>query len=349
MRRAIRIFVGIVIIIVSLGVYFYPDAREWETQREVKQIMERFEEEFKTEQVKEASNHDVVNETTDNIESETVNADDSVKSYDTDSSEVQIKSFKELHQEMEAYNKRLVTEEQHIEDAWSYEQPPLTLKNMPNHDYTIGYIEIPDMKIKLPLLLGASMDNLSKGAAVLSETSMPIGGTDTNCVIAGHRGWKGSAYFQRIENLKQGSKVYVTNPWETMIYQVVKTKVVNPDDSDAILLQPGKDMVTLITCHPYVLGGGPYRYIVYCERVGTQNRETATNMKNPSIKKLEKETTENTESIVDEDSVQVPEEELKASNELLYWEECSRKYLPIGTIALSFLIIFIRGRKKKKH
>ena len=68
--------------------------RHWETQREVKQIMERFEEEFKTEQGKEASSHDVVNETTDNIESETVNADDSVKSYDTDSSEVQIKSFK---------------------------------------------------------------------------------------------------------------------------------------------------------------------------------------------------------------------------------------------------------------
>lgn len=304
------------IIIASLGVYFYPNIREWKTQQEVNQIMARFENDFKTDDS---------------------GKDDSDSSEDTNSSsDGEVKNFVELHKEMEEYNQRLITDGQHIEDAWSYEQPPLTLKNMPGKDYTIGYIEIPDMKVKLPLLLGASMDNLSKGAAVLSETSMPIGGTDTNCVIAGHRGWKGSAYFQRIENLKEGSEVYITNPWETMIYKVVSTKVVNPDDSDAILLQPGKDMVTLISCHPYVLGGGKYRYIVYCERAGTENREKATQMKNPSVKETK------------DDSVEVPEEELEASNELLKWEEYLRKYLPIGTIVLSVLIILVRSLKKKK-
>lgn len=304
------------IIIASLGVYFYPNIREWKTQQEVNQIMARFENNFKTDD----SNKD----------------DSDSREDENSSSDGEIKNFVELHKEMEEYNQRLITEGQHIEDAWSYEQPPLTLKNMPGKDYTIGYIEIPDMKVKLPLLLGASMDNLSKGAAVLSETSMPIGGTDTNCVIAGHRGWKGSAYFQRIENLKEGSEVYITNPWETMIYKVVSTKVVNPDDSDAILLQPGKDMVTLISCHPYVLGGGKYRYVVYCERAGTENREKATQMKNPSVKETK------------DDSVEVPEEELEASNELLKWEEYLRKYLPIATIGLSVLIILIRSLKKKK-
>ena len=304
------------IIIASLGVYFYPNIREWKTQQEVNQIMARFENNFKTDDS---------------------DKDDSDSSEDENSSsDGEVKNFVELHKEMEEYNQRLITEGQHIEDAWSYEQPPLTLKNMPGKDYTIGYIEIPDMKVKLPLLLGASMDNLSKGAAVLSETSMPIGGTDTNCVIAGHRGWKGSAYFQRIENLKEGSEVYITNPWETMIYKVVSTKVVNPDDSDAILLQPGKDMVTLISCHPYVLGGGKYRYVVYCERAGTENREKATQMKNPSVKETKDE------------SVKVPEEELEASNELLKWEEYLRKYLPIATIGLSVLIILIRSLIKKK-
>lgn len=304
------------IIIASLGVYFYPNIREWKTQQEVNQIMARFENNFKTDD----SNKD----------------DSDSREDENSSSDGEVKNFVELHKEMEAYNQRLITNGQHIEDAWSYEQPPLTLKNMPGKDYTIGYIEIPDMKVKLPLLLGASMDNLSKGAAVLSETSMPIGGTDTNCVIAGHRGWKGSAYFQRIENLKEGSEVYITNPWETMIYKVVSTKVVNPDDSDAILLQPGKDMVTLISCHPYVLGGGKYRYVVYCERAGTENREKATQMKNPSVKETK------------DDSVEVPEEELEASNELLKWEEYLRKYLPIATIGLSVLIILIRSLKKKK-
>ena len=244
MRKFIRIFLGVVIIIASLGVYFYPNMREWKTQQEVNQIMAQFENDFKTDDTDSAS---------------TEKTDDSSES----TSDGEIKNFVELHKEMEEYNQRLVTDGQHIVDAWSYEQPPLTLTNMPNKDYTIGYIEIPDMKVKLPLLLGASKDNLAKGAAVLSETSMPIGGTDTNCVIGAHRGWRGSAYFQRIENLKEGSKVYITNPWETMVYQVVSTKIVEPDDSNAILLQHGKDMVTLVTCHPYVLGGGKYRYIVY--------------------------------------------------------------------------------------
>lgn len=315
MRKFIRIFIGIVIIIASLGVYFYPNIREWKTQQEVNQIMARFENDFKTDDSDSASAE---------------KTDDSSES----TSDGEIKNFVELHKEMEEYNQRLVTDGQHIVDAWSYEQPPLKLTNMPNKDYTIGYIEIPDMKVKLPLLLGASKDNLAKGAAVLSETSMPIGGTDTNCVIGAHRGWRGSAYFQRIENLKEGSKVYITNPWETMVYQVVSTKVVEPDDSNAILLQPGKDMVTLVTCHPYVLGGGKYRYIVYCERVGTENREEATQMENPAVD--------------DTESVQLSDEEVNESNNLLKWEAYLRKYLPLGTAGLALLIIIIRRPKKKK-
>lgn len=315
MRKFIRIFLGVVIIIASLGVYFYPNMREWKTQQEVNQIMTQFENDFKTDDTDSTS----VEKTDDSSEG---------------TSDGEIKNFVELHKEMEEYNQRLVTDGQHIVDAWSYEQPPLTLTNMPNKDYTIGYIEIPDMKVKLPLLLGASKDNLAKGAAVLSETSMPIGGTDTNCVIGAHRGWRGSAYFQRIENLKEGSKVYITNPWETMVYQVVSTKIVEPDDSNAILLQPGKDMVTLVTCHPYVLGGGKYRYIVYCERVGTENREEATQMENPTID--------------DTDSVQLSDEEINESNNLLKWEAYLRKYLPLATAGLAFLIIIVRRPKKKK-
>lgn len=321
MRKFIRIFIGVVIIIASLGVYFYPDMREWQTQREVNQIMAQFENDFKAD---------------DTVQSEKKDEDASSNSTANSNANSEIRNFVELHQEMEAYNQRLVTDGQHITDAWSYEQPPLKLTNMPNKDYTIGYIEIPDMKVKLPLLLGASKDNLAKGAAVLSETSMPIGGTDTNCVIGAHRGWRGSAYFQRIENLREGSKVYITNPWETMVYKVVSMKVVEPDDSNAILLQPGKDMVTLVTCHPYVVGGGKYRYIVYCEREGTEDRAEATQMENPSI------------DDTDTDSVQLSSEEVNDSENLLKWEAYLRKYLPLATAGLALLIIVIRRPKKEK-
>ncbi len=337
-----------VIILASLGVFFYPNIREWKTQQEVEQIMVRFENDFKTDEPETEDSSTEKKDASKESENEQT-ADNSTESTDTSSDEHEITNFVELYQEMEDYNKRLATEGQNIEDAWSYEQPPLTLTHMPNHDYTIGYINIPDMKIRLPLFLGASMDNLSKGAAVMSETSMPIGGADTNCVIAGHRGWQGSAFFQRIEDLKIGSDIYITNPWETLIYRVTSTKVVDPNDSNAILLQPGKDMVTLLTCHPYVLGGGPYRYIVYCERVGTEDRDTSIKIENPSVEEPpaeeEQEVVADTTDTDDIGSVQISSEELEASENLLKWEKYLRVGLPAGTLILCLIIILARRRK----
>lgn len=319
MKRVLKILISTILILVGVGVFLYPNFREWNTNREVNQIVKQFEKDFKTDE----SQLDKKSET-----------ESSDKKDIKDSENEQPTKFTELYQELQDYNKNLVANGQQLTDAWSYQQAPISLDHMPSKDATIGYIDIPDMKVKLPLLLGASKDNLSKGAAVLSQTSMPIGGADTNCVIAAHRGWRGSAYFQRIENMKVGSKVYVTNPWETLVYEVTSTKVVNPDDVDVIKLQPGKDMVTLISCHPYVLGGGPYRYIVYCERVGTEEKKENVKMENPAID----------DSI--DDSVQIPQDELDASDKLLYWEQYLRIGLPVVTILLSILIIVVNRRKK---
>lgn len=319
MKRVLKILISTILILVGVGVFLYPNFREWNTNREVNQIVKQFEKDFKTDESQSDKKPD--SESSDTSES-------------SESSDSTPTKFTELYQELQDYNKNLVANGQQLTDAWSYQQAPISLDHMPSKDATIGYIDIPDMKVKLPLLLGASKDNLSKGAAVLSQTSMPIGGADTNCVIAAHRGWRGSAYFQRIENMKVGSKVYVTNPWETLVYEVTSTKVVNPDDVDVIKLQPGKDMVTLISCHPYVLGGGPYRYIVYCERVGTEEKRENVKMENPAID----------DSI--DDSVQIPQDELDASDKLLYWEQYLRIGLPVVTILLSILIIVVNRRKK---
>ena len=103
------------------------------------------------------------------------------------------------------------------------------------------------------------------GAAVLGGTSLPVGGQNTNCVIAGHRGWKHRAYFKRIEELEPGDEVLVTNPWQCLHYRVAYTEIILPTDSEKLEIQYGNDMITLLTCHPY-RSGGKYRYIVYCFR-----------------------------------------------------------------------------------
>src|SRR5699024_5835980 len=86
------------------------------------------------------------------------------------------KKKKALLQEAHTYNASIYAEKQEgFCDAWSYTQQPFDLKGL--KDGKFGYIKIPAMDVKLPLYIGASKENLSKGAAVLGQTSLPVGGT----------------------------------------------------------------------------------------------------------------------------------------------------------------------------
>jgi sortase A len=98
----------------------------------------------------------------------------------------------------------------------------------------------------------------------LSQTSIPLGGENTNSVIAGHRGWGGASYFRYITKLEVGDEVIITNLWETLTYEVVEIQIIMPNEVEKILIQPGRELVTLMTCHPYA-SGGRQRYLVICE------------------------------------------------------------------------------------
>lgn len=168
-----------------------------------------------------------------------------------------------LYQKGKLYNQKIFHNGQMgLVDAWSYETAPSTLQGIQG---VFGTIKIPKMKVNLPLYVGASEKNLIKGAAILGQTSLPMGGENTNCVIAGHRGYQGIPYFREIERLKTNDKVIVTNPWETLTYRVEQIKIIRPGEVEEIKIQSGKEMVTLLTCHPYRTHG-KYRYVVYCVR-----------------------------------------------------------------------------------
>ena len=120
-------------------------------------------------------------------------------------------------------------------------------------------------QLEMPIYLGATNSHLAAGAAQLSQTSIPIGGNNTNSVIAGHRGYSGASYFRYVPDLKIGDKVIITNLWEELTYVVVDTDIIAPNEVEKVLIQEGRDMITLITCHPYA-SGGKQRYVIYCER-----------------------------------------------------------------------------------
>ena len=122
------------------------------------------------------------------------------------------------------------------------------------------------MDLEMPIYLGATEQHMADGAAHMSQTSLPIGGENTNCVIAGHRGYSGASYFRYIDTLKVGDLVYVTNLWETLTYRVSEIQIIDPHEVEKILIQPGRELLTLLTCHPYA-SGGRQRYVVFCERI----------------------------------------------------------------------------------
>lgn len=168
---------------------------------------------------------------------------------------------------MEAYNLRIFEEGQAgFNSVDAYETPSFLLSDYGLEEEVFGVISIPSLNVEMPIYLGASAENLALGAAHLSQTSLPIGGENTNCVIAGHRGWRGGAYFRDIPRLKTGDLVQITNLWETLTYQVNEVKTIYPKFNKSLLIQQGQDLLTLMTCE-YAPGGVKNRSLVICERV----------------------------------------------------------------------------------
>ena len=174
--------------------------------------------------------------------------------------------YPELLAALREYNQRIYAEKQcNLVDLEACEEPAADLTAYGIEDEMIGVLEIPAMELTMPVYLGASDAHLAAGAAVLGNTSAPIGGNSTNCVIAGHRGWKGADYFRHIDRLAVGDTVTLTNLWETLTYTVADIQIIQPHEVEKIKIQPNRDLLTIITCHPYA-SGGRQRYVAYCER-----------------------------------------------------------------------------------
>ena len=192
-------------------------------------------------------------------------ADAAVQEFLADRDEPE-QQYPELLADLQAYNRQLYSEKQcNLVDLEACEEPSADLPAYGIDDEIIGVLAIPVIELTMPVYLGASDAHLAAGAAVLGNTSAPIGGVNTNCVIAGHRGWKGADYFRHIDKLTVGDEVVITNLWETLTYTVSDIQIIQPHEVDMIKIQQGRDLLTLLTCHPYA-SGGRQRYVIYCER-----------------------------------------------------------------------------------
>ncbi|MDT2821110.1 class C sortase [Enterococcus devriesei] len=154
-------------------------------------------------------------------------------------------------------------------DPWSDKIKKKKVPEKPTQDYfkqhTIGVIDIPKLKIKLPIFDQTNDLFLSKGTSLLEGTSYPNGGANTHAVISGHRGLPEAKLFTDLPELKMGNKFYLHINQQIHAYQVDQIKVVEPTNTDYLHIEQGKDLVTLLTCTPYMINS--HRLLVRGHRV----------------------------------------------------------------------------------
>ena len=128
----------------------------------------------------------------------------------------------------------------------------------------IGTIDIPSIDCRLPIFHGSGEDMLTKGAVHLAGTAFPIGSDSARSVISAHTAYPGKIFFDRLTEVKIGDGFSVTVLGDTYYYKVVEINTVQPDETEYLLPEKGRDLVTLVTCTPYSVN--THRLLVTGER-----------------------------------------------------------------------------------
>lgn len=331
---------AVCLILVGLGVFSYPAVTRLLTQREARQAVARVEQMH-----------------SENTQTTLAAAKPRPKPRLTQPQTVS--PMEQLFQKLRDYNRQIYEEGQiNFRDPFSYEAAPIDLTEYGFEENVIATIWIPRLDVELPVYLGATAENMAKGVALLGQTSLPVSGENTNVVIAGHRGWRGTPVFRDIQKIQLGDKITLTTPWETLCYRVCELEIIDPSDTQRVLIQPDRELLTLLTCHPYTQNY--QRYLVRAERSEEEStthdqdlqEAGATLDERPRMVLYTDAQGDTTQMQVDSQSIQPVadegmETELGAaySNRILLLE----KYLPpvIALAALALLVIrLLAGRRK---
>lgn len=188
----------------------------------------------------------------------------------------------------------------------------------------VGVLTVDSMACEAPVYLGSSEQNMLNGAAVVAGTSAPLGEPSSNCVIAAHR----NMFFKQIENVRVGDRVGLRTIWGGYVYRVVEIRIISPSDIKSAAVQEGKDLLTLVTCHPY--GSNRQRIIAVCER-----DEGSVVLTGSKVESLPRKTAEQAMGRSALSNILATIERGGAIDEL-FIEDCGRL---LGRILLVFLLV----------
>lgn len=138
-------------------------------------------------------------------------------------------------------------------------------------DGIMGYVEIPLIKVNLPIYHGTDSETLDAGIGHLLGTSLPVGGNSTHTVLTAHSGMANQKLFSDLDKLKKGDVFYLRVLDENLAYQVAEINTVLPHESELLEITEGEDYCTLVTCTPF--GINTHRLLVRGTRIPYEEAE----------------------------------------------------------------------------
>ncbi len=193
-----------------------------------------------------------------------LHASQAVATYAEDVKSIDKTQYDELLAAAHSYNESLHTR---TNDFYLTDEQQAAYDTLLNIGQTgiMGYIEIPVIKLSLPIYHGTSDSVLQIAVGHLDWTSLPVGGTGTHCVLSGHRGLPSAKLFTNLDQMKTGDTFVIRVLDEVLTYEVDQILIVEPNDTSALTIEAGKDLCTLVTCTPY--GINSHRLLVRGHRV----------------------------------------------------------------------------------
>ena len=246
-------------------------------------------------------------------------ADGEINVYEENVQNMDEEKLKEYLLDAQEYNAALLDTRIALIDPFDaefnklYKDTPYS--NLLNYDSQgiMGFLEIPAIKVKLPIYHGTSPVVLQKGVGYLEGSSLPVGGESTHSILTGHTGLNKAKLFTDLTSVQKGDMFFVSVLGRKMAYVVDDINVVLPDDTSRLQVVEGKDYVTLITCTPY--GVNDHRLLVR----GVRTEYTAEEYEG---------------------------EQKKDSTKDSLWISAYKKALAIGVVAVIVLAILLAASQK---
>ena len=183
-----------------------------------------------------------------------------VEQLEDTTSKMEVEDKKEFLEQAHAYNDLMANKTPRVSPVWKYEDQ----LSVEHQNVAFSELIIPKIAIDMPIYHGSGEASLSAGVGHVEESSLPVGGEDTHCILTAHSGMKGMRAFDDLRNMKKGDVFAVRTLNELYAYEVYDVETVLPEEVDKLEIEKGKDLCTLITCTPY--GVNTHRLLVHGKR-----------------------------------------------------------------------------------